>query len=342
MQVVQAMRFGSPEVLVTSEAPDPVAGPGQVVVDVSVADTLHLDTVIRRGQFPFPVVEPPYVPGAGVAGEVASVGEGVDGGWVGRRVVARTGVPDSRADTETVGQLAERDSHAGGYAERAVVAARALIPVPDELGLREAAALINDGMTAMLLFEAAQVRPGEWVLVTPAGGGLGSLLAQLAHAAGARVVGAARGEQKLHLARDLGADAAVDYSEEGWPERVREATGGRGLDVVLDGVGGQIGRTSFEVTARGGRFVAYGAPSGEFAQIDPQEADQHGVTVVLLFELELTAANEKRLTERVLSEAAPGRIRPVIGQTFPLEKAADAHAAIEARGVIGKTLLLIR
>lgn len=341
MRVVEATRFGGPEVLVTNEVPDPVAGPGEVVVDVSVADTLHLDTVIRRGQFPFPVVEPPYVPGAGVAGEVASVGEGVDGGWVGGRVVARTGVPDSRADAETVGRLAQRDSHSGGYAERAVVAARALIPVPDELGLREAASFINDGMTAMLLFEAAQVRPGEWVLVTPAGGGLGSLLVQLTHLAGAQVVGAARGEQKLHLARDLGADAAVDYSLQGWPERVRVATGGGGLDVVLDGVGGRIGRTSFGLTVRGGRFIAYGAPSGEFSQIDPQEADQHGVTVVSLFELELTAADEKRLTERALSEAAAGRIRPVLGQTFPMEQAADAHAAIEAREVIGKTLLLI-
>ncbi|MDQ3643000.1 MAG: zinc-binding dehydrogenase [Actinomycetota bacterium] len=341
MQVVQATRFGGPEVLMIREVPDPVAGPGQVVVDVSVADTLHLDTVIRRGQFPFPVVEPPYVPGAGVAGEVASVGEEVDGGWAGRRVVVRTGVPDSRADTETVGQLAERDTHAGGYAERAVVATRALIPVPDELGLREAAALINDGMTAMLLFEVAQVRPGEWVLITPAGGGLGSLLVQLAQASGARVVGAARGERKLDLARELGAEAVVDYSREGWPERVREATDGKGPDVVLDGVGGQVGRASFEVTARGGRFVAYGAPSGEFAQIDPKEADQHAVAVVSLFELELTAADEKRLIERALSEVAASRIRPVIGQTFPLEQAADAHAAIEAREVIGKTLLLI-
>ena len=340
MRVVRATRFGGPEVLVTGEAPDPVAGPGEVVVGVSVADTLHLDTVIRRGRFPFPVVEPPYVPGGGVAGEVASVGEGVDGTWVGRRVVARTGAPGWRAGTETVGQLAMRDSHTGGYAERAVVAARALIPVPDGLGLQEAAALVNDGMTAMLLFETARVRQGEWVLVTPAGG-LGSLLVQLTRAAGARVIAAAGGPRKLVPALELGADAAVDYSREGWHERVREATEGRGPDVVLDGVGGRIGRISFEVTARGGRFVAYGAPSGEFSRIDPQEADRRGVSVASLLELGLTAADEKRLTERMLSETLTGRIRPVVGQTFPLEKAADAHAAMEARKVIGKTLLVI-
>lgn len=341
MKVVQATQFGGPEVLVIGEMLDTVAGAGEVVVDVAVADTLHLDTVIRRGAFPFPIVEPPYVPGGGVAGEVASVGPGVDREWVGRRVAARTGVGQTDAAVQTVAQYAQRDTHSGGYAQLAVVAERALVPVPDGVGLREAAALINDGMTAMLLTESAQVRAGEWVLVTPAGGGLGSLLVQLLHATGAKVLGAARGEHKLMLARDLGADAAVDYSQHDWPEQVREATtGSRGLDVVLDGVGGQIGRASFDLTGHGGRFVGYGAPSGEFTEISAQEADQHRVKVVSLFELEMAAADEKRLPGQALAAAAAGRITPIIGRTLPLEQAADAHAAIEAREVIGKTLLL--
>lgn len=323
MRVVQATRFGGPEVLVTSEVPDPVAGPGQVVVGVSVAPVLFLETQLRRGwggeHF---TVRPPYVPGVGVAGEVISIGEGVDPGWVGRRVVTDTG-------------------EGGGYAEQAVAPAEGLIAVPDGLGLPEAAALLHDGRTALRLAEVARIRPGEWVLVVAAGGGLGILLVQLAHAAGARVIGAARGQRKLDLVQALGADAVVDYSELGWPERVREATGGTGPDVVFDGVGGQIGRAAFEVTARGGRFSAHGAPSGGFAEIDPREAERRGVTVSGIEQVQLAPADAKRLAERALSEAVAGRIRPVIGQTFPLERAADAHAAIEARGVIGKTLLLI-
>jgi len=323
MRMVQVTRFGGPEVLVTSEAPDPVAGPGQVVVDVSVAPVLFVETQIRRGWGgEWFKVKPPYVPGFGVAGQVISVGEGVDPGWVGRHVVTNT-------------------HEGGGYAEQAVAPAEGLIPVPDGLGLREAAALLHDGTTALGLAEGARIRPKEWVLVVAAAGGLGILLMQLAHVAGARVIGAARGKRKLDLARELGADAVVDYSEPGWPERVRDAARGTGPDVVFDGVGGQIGRAAFEVTARGGRFSAHGAPSGAFAPIDPQEAERRGVTVRGIEQVQFAPADAKRLAERALSEAAAGRIRPVIGQTFPLERAADAHAAIEARGVIGKTLLLI-
>lgn len=337
---VRAIRFGEPDVLLMSEAPGPTAGPGQVVIDVFAADTLHVDTVIRRGAFPFPVVEPPYVPGGGVAGTVASVGPGVDRGLLGRPVVARTGVSEPRAEVETVAQLAQRDSHAGGYAQRAVVPAGAVIPVPAAVGLAEAVALVNDGMTAVLLAETARIRSAEWVLVTPAGGGVGNLLVQLAHNAGARVVGAARGERKLEHALASGADAAVDYEDEGWVERIRSLTGGRGPDVVLDGVGGRIGRASLNETARGGRFLGYGGPSGEFTRVSPEDADRCGITAVSLFDVRMRAGNDRRCTEVALAEAAAGRIRPLVGQTFPLERAAEAHAAIESRAVVGKTLLM--
>jgi NADPH2:quinone reductase len=322
VRVVEVARFGGPDVLKPTEAPDPVAGPGQVVVDVFVADVLFVETMVRRGwgreYFP---VEPPYVPGDGVAGQVISVGKGVDPVWVGRKVVARTG---------------ER----GGYAEQAAVAVRGLIPVPDGLGLREAAALIHDGNTAMALAEVVPIRSGEWVLVVAAAGGMGVLLLQLAHAAGAQVIGAARGKRKLDLATELGADVVVDYSEPDWAERVLEATGGAGPDVVFDGAGGEIGRAAFEVTARGGRFSAHGAPSGGFAMIDPHEAERRGITVNGIEQVRLSPTDALPLAERALSEAAAGRIRPIIGQTFPLERAADAHAAIEARHAVGKTLLL--
>lgn len=320
--MIQVTRFGGPEVLVIREAPDPVAGPGQVVVEVSTADTLFLETQIRNGAAEWFPVEPPYVPGGGVGGEVASVGEGVDPSWVGRRVVARI--------------------DGGGYAERAAVSAENLITVPDGLGLTEATALLHDGPTALGLFENAGIQPKDRVLVTAAGGGMGILLVQLAKAAGAQVVGAARGERKLNLIREKGADAVFDYSEANWPQRVREATDGAGPNVVFDGAGGGIGQAAFEIAAPGGRFSAHGAPGGAFTGIDPQEAERRGVSVRGIEQVQFQPADAKRLTEQALSEAAEGRIRPVVGQTFPLEKAADAHAAIEARDVMGKTLLEVR
>lgn len=320
--------------------PDPLAGSDEVVVDVSVADTLHLDTVLRQGAFPFPVVEPPYVPGGGVAGVVVSVGTDVNPEWVGRRVAARTGVGRPTATVETIAAIARRDKHSGGYSERAVVPETGVVPIPDEVSLPDAAALINDGMTAMLLIESARIQPGEWVLITPAGRGLGSLLVQLVHAAGGQVFGAARGEQKLTLARELGADATADYADDAWTEQARAATAGLGFDVVMDGIGGRLGRTSFGLTRPGGRFFGYGAPSGDFTQITAAEADRRSARVVSLLELEMAAEDQTRLPRLAFTETAAGRLRPIIGQTFPLEWAADAQAAIEGRAVIGKTLLL--
>ncbi|WUR52548.1 zinc-binding dehydrogenase [Actinomadura citrea] len=323
MRVVQALRFGGPEVLVPGEAPDPAAGAGQVVVDVAVAGMTFVETQIRRGVDKWHARPSlPYVPGGLVAGHVSSVGARVDPAWLGRRVIAGTG--------ET-----------GGFAERAVAEVEELFPVPDGLGLPEAIALHSDGSTAQGLTETAGIGPGEWVLVEAAAGGVGSLLVQLARAAGARVLGAARGAHKLDLIRELGADAAVDYSEPAWTKRVLEATDGAGPDVVFDGVGGRIGRAAFEVTARGGRFSVHGASSGEVTLIDSADARSRGVDVIGIEQLFDFRPNVVRWAEQMMSQAAAGLVRPVIGQTFPLERAADAHAAIEDRTAVGKTLLLI-
>jgi NADPH2:quinone reductase len=311
-------------VLVAGEAPEPTAGPGQVVVDVSVAAIDFVQTQLRRGHSPGPPLpEPPYVPGASVAGQVRSVGPDVEQAWIGRRVVTHT---------------ASRD---GAGAEQAVAMVDALIPVPSGVGLPEAAALLDDGSTASGLVEVARVGAGEWVLVEAAAGGVGSLLVQLALAAGARVVGAARGKRKLDLVTELGAEAVVDYSEPGWPELVREATGGRGPDLVFDGVGGRIGREAFGTTARGGRFSVHGAASGAPTTIDADEARRSGVNVIGIEQLQQFGAGSRARVERLLAETAAGRVKPIIGRTFPLEQAAAAHAAIEARDVLGKTLLII-
>lgn len=322
MQVAVVTQFGAPEVLVTSEAPDPVAALGEVVIAVAAADVLWVETMIRRsGGGGYWDVTPPYVPGNGVAGRVQAVGDGVDPGWVGREVVAHTG---------------ER----GGYAERVLVRAEGLSAVPDGLGLRAAAALLHDGPTALALFERTRIGSGDAVLVVGASGGLGIVSVQLARARAARVVAVARDEHKLVRIRELGADAVIDSEAPDWVEQARAALGGGGADVILDNIGGQVGEAAFGAVAPGGRFSAHGTPSGRFAAIDPMEAKRRGVTVYGIADVQLTDAHRKRLTEEALAEAAAGRIKPVIGQTFPLAEAAKAHAGIEGRAVFGKTLLL--
>lgn len=321
MRAVRAEAFGGPEVLRVAELPEPVPGAGQVLVAVSAVPVLYLDTQIRAGLarewFP---VRPPYVPGAGVAGRVAAVGDGADKRWLNRLVVADT-------------------AGSGGYLERTVLPADALIGVPGGVGAAEAAALLHDGRTAVGLMEALNPRPGEWVLVTAAAGGMGTLLVQLARRAGARVIAAAGARHKLELTAKLGAEQAVSYADPDWTGQVRDITGGEGPRVVFDGVGGQAGRAAFGITAQGGRFSAHGTPGGGFAAVDPGEAARREITVSGIAEVQFGPEEGRRLVTRALGEAAAGRLQPVIGQRFALAEAARAHRAIEARAVTGKTLL---
>lgn len=180
------------------------------------------------------------------------------------------------------------------------------------------------------------------MLVLPGGSGLGLVLIQLARATGARVIAGARGATKLDLARQSGAEATVDYTDTGWAKRLSEATGGSGIDVVFDGVGGWVGRAAFEATARGGRFAGYGDSSGTLTEYSADEVREGGVRVLGPELVHIGGTDKaKRLAEQAVNQAAAGRVRPVIGQTFPLEQAADAHAVVENRTAVGKTLLLI-
>ncbi|MEU5566112.1 zinc-binding dehydrogenase [Micromonospora musae] len=321
MRVIEVAAFGGPEVLTLTEVPEPAPRPGEVRVEVAAADVLWVETAIRRGaggtHFQ---VRAPYRPGVGVAGIVSAVGEGVDPAWTGRRVVTRT---DER----------------GGYLERAVVPVDNLLPVPDGVSLPDAAALLHDGVTAMGLLDQVPLRPGDRVLVTAATGGLGALLVQEARAAGGYVVAACRGSAKRAAAYELGADLAVDYTEPGWTGLVRAATGG--LDVVLDGAGGGYGRAAFDLLRAGGWFSAHGTPAGEFAVPDADAAAAQGITVLSIADVQFDTERRRRHLRAALDAAAAGRIKPLIGQTFPLHRAADAHRAIEDRSAIGKTLLTV-
>ena len=264
----------------------------------------------------------PRVPGNGVGGRIVATGPDVDPALVGTVVVTTTG-----------GE--------GGYAELALAGAGDVVPVPEGLGLRDAVALLADGRTAVGLHGRAEVRPGEWVLVEAAGGGVGSLLVQLAAGAGARVVGAAGGPRKEGLVRSLGASAYVDYSRPGWARRVVEATGGTGVDLVFDGVGGDIGTEALTALREGGRVSVHGMASGSWSRIadDTDDAAARSITVIA-GKAPPTPAELRELTVEALALAVAGRLRPTIGQTFPLAEAAAAHRAIEDRETVGKTLLV--
>lgn len=317
MRAVTLSEFGPPSVLRAIELPDPVPGTGHVVVQVAFASITFVETQVRAGRPPNPAMAPelPAVLGNGVGGVVGAVGTDVDPALVGAPVVTTTG-------------------GRGGYAQRCAVPADGLIPIPDALAIDEAVALLADGRTAIGLTDAAAPRPGETVLVEAAAGGVGSLLVQLAVNAGARVVALAGGARKLQVARDNGAEVAIDYLQPDWPAAVRDRVGA--VDVVYDGVGGQVGRDAFGLLLPSGRYAGFGMASGSFAAIP---ADTRPEITRLTFGL-VTPEQSGRLTRRALDLAVAGALRPVIGQRFPLDRAADAHAAIEARATIGKTLLI--
>lgn len=330
MRAIVAETFGGPEVLVITEVPEPVAGPGEVVVDVAAADVMFLDTRLRQGWGgDYFKITLPYVPGGAVVGTVVELGAGVEPLWLGRQVATHTAASGIGGGVPT-----------GGYAERALAKADSLIAVPAGLTAEQSVALVHDGRTAFAVAERANIQPGEWVLITAAAGGLGVLLTQIAHSVGAHVVAAARGDRKLELAARLGAEAVFDYSEPNWSDRVRAVTGGVGVDLVLDGAGGELGRAALESAASGGRFFGYGSADGEFTAAGFAAAQERGVSVYSLFDIIGAVSDWNGLAQQAQDEVAAGRLEVVVGQTFPLERAADAHAAIEARAAIGRTLLL--
>jgi NADPH:quinone reductase len=312
MRAVCLTGYGDPTVLVAQETDEPVAGPDEVVVAVEAVSVSFIETMVRSGAMASRTggLEPPYVPGNGVGGTVAAVGSTVDGSWLGRAVVTTTG--GSR-----------------GYAERVAVPASGLIPVPDGVSLVDATALLADGRTATGLAEVAAPQQGETVLVEAAAGGVGSLLVQLARAAGARVVAAVGRPEKVPVAAGLGADLVVEYSQPDWTGVVGP------VDVVFDGVGGSVGAAALTLLRPGGRFLLFGLASGR-----PTTVDRDDVTLLGFEVLGQLGARAAELTTRALAEAAAGRLRPLVGQTFPLSEAAAAHAAIESRSTIGKTLLI--
>ncbi|MEU7578562.1 zinc-binding dehydrogenase [Streptomyces sp. NPDC041068] len=326
MRAVLLHEFGGPEALRPGEVADPVPRAGEVTVDTAAIGIQFLETQVRSGKMgqilggaPFPVVL-----GKEIAGQVGAAGSAEHEALVGKRVLATT-------------------AGVGGYAEKAVVPADSVIEIPEALDTEDALALYRYGATAAGLVRSGRVDPLDTVLVQAAAGAVGTVLVQLLKAAGVRtVIGTARGEHKLALVKELGADHAVDYSRPGWEEQVRAAAGGT-VDVVYDHIGGPLSRSAFGLLTGGsGRFVFYGFSSGTPVDFAPGELLGRGLTLTGFTAGQIwnRPALAHELVREVLDLAVAKKIRPVIGQRFPLAEAAAAHAAVEERTTVGKTLLI--
>jgi NADPH2:quinone reductase len=324
MRAAVVTEFGPADVIKTQDWPDPEPAAGEVLIEVAVADMIFVDTAIRQGHHSeFFDVEPPYVPGSSLAGTVRAVGPEVSTDWIGKTVVGRS-----------VGF--------GAHAELVRAQAAGLVEVPAGLNLETVVAVAGDGLTALMLEDLAPPMQGKEVLITASAGGMGLLLIQLAHKAGAHVIAAARGQAKLDLSKAQGADVVIDYSLPGWEKSVLEATKNEGADIVLEGAGGELGATAFSVVKDGGWFSAHGAASGGFAAYDVADADRRGITVKGINDLRADTTTTTVTVADVVARALAGDLSPVVDKVYDLDHVADAHTALEQRTLLGKALIRVK
>jgi NADPH:quinone reductase len=329
MHAVVVRQFGGPEQLLLEERPDPRPGPDEVVVDIVAAGVNRADVLARAGRY-HRVGLPPLVLGLAGAGTIVAIGERVTGLAIGQEVVARgaTNAP-------------------GFYADRAVVPADHVVPIPDGVDLRAAAALPTAWLSAWYcLRRLADVQPGEFVLVHAAASGVGSAAVQIAVDAGATVIAAAGSPAKADWARELGAYHALDTSALGGQqiiEAVNRLSGGDGVDVVIDTVGGQTFADSLHTLAYGGRLVALANVALEHSTIDTRDFYPKNVRIL---GFQITSLIEHGYDPRadlieLLDGLAADRFFVPIDMTFPLSRAADAHLYLEQRSNRGKVLLTV-
>ncbi len=313
MRAIQMTEFGGPEVLKLTELAPPEPAPGEVLIRVTRAGLNFADTHTRTNSYVRKATLP-LIPG----GEVAGIREDT-----GERVVALVG--------------------SGGYAEYAVAPSELVFPIPGELDDGTALAIIIQGLTAWHLYRtSAKVSEGESVVVHSAAGGVGSLAVQLGHPLGAgRVIATASSEDKRALALELGADAAIDPAADGLTDRLIEANGGRGVDVVFDMAGGEVFEASARALAPFGRIVVCGIASQQPNEVSTGSLLRHSRAVVgfyLFHCLERPAMFTDALSD-LFARAARGELKAIVGHTYPLEQAAQAHIDLRERRTTGKLLL---
>jgi NADPH:quinone reductase-like Zn-dependent oxidoreductase len=327
LKAIRIHEDGEPEVLRYEDAPDPEAGPGEVLIRLRAASLNRLDLWVRKG---LPSVPKPRILGADGAGTVEALGNGVDGLEVGQRVVINPGLEHGDRIT-VIGEHMD-----GTHAELIAVPATNVYPLADQLSFEEAAAFPLVFETAYrMLSTRAGLQSGEWVLVWAAGSGVGSASLAVAKALGARVIATSSSDEKLARARELGADATVNHASDDVAATVKELTDGAGVDVVVEHVGEATWKTSLQVARTGGRIAVCGATTGP----NPP-AQLHRV-----WWKQLTIAGSTMGTrsdfEAVYELVKSGRAKPAIDKVFPLADARAAHERMEAGEQFGKIVLSI-
>jgi NADPH2:quinone reductase len=324
MYAVRLHEFGPAENLRYEPVASPVPGEGQVRIDVQASGIHFIETTLRAGGGVGPHAAPvlPVVLGGEVAGVVSALGPDVDKSWLGRRVVSTL-------------------EFYGGYAEQAATAIDALHNIPDHMTADTAVAMITTGSTALGILDSADAKPGDVALVTSAAGGIGALLIQALHHQGVIVIGVAGGPEKVQQATSLGADIAVDYRDQHWPDAVRDALGNRELSIVFDGVGGTAGRQAFDLLGPGGRFLLHGWSSGVATRITTDDIIRRASTVTWAIGPQMLrrSGTIHELQARAIRAAADGAPEPLVTR-YPLNRASDAHADLEHRRAAGKIVLI--
>jgi putative PIG3 family NAD(P)H quinone oxidoreductase len=325
MKAIQIEKPGDENVLTMGEAPDPVPGPGDLLIKVSCTALNYADILQRRGLYPPP-------PGASAllglecAGEVIGMGAKARGWRVGDRVMAL--LPG------------------GGYAEKAVVHFGSAMPIPGALKDEEAAAIPEVFLTAFLnLFMIGEVKPGDAVLVHGGGSGVGTAAIQVIKEAGARSIVTAGTEEKCDRCLKFGADVAINYRSGPWVPKVKEATEGRGADMILDSIGAPYLQHNLEALAQNGKLILIGLMKGAKAEIDLTTVLRRHLRIIGSTLRSRPAAEKAEIVTAFLSRMRPaleaGRLRPPIYKVFPLAEAAEAHRIMAASTHFGKIVLRV-
>lgn len=325
MKAIVISKPGGPEVLEYREVPDPTGGPDDLIVQVRAAALNRADILQRIGGYPQPGPKPAFeIPGLEFAGEVISAGERVEGFVPGDRVM---------------GLLA-----GGGYAERVSINWRLAMKVPENLSWQEAGATPEVYITAHDALRQCDLRAGERVLIHAAGSGVGVAAIQIAKAMGASlVIGTAGSAVKLERAQALGMDIGVNYREEDFADVVKRATGGRGVDVIVDVIGAEYWEQNLASLALKGRMVLVGLMGGAATQVNlgvllAKRAQVRGTTLRAR-PLEEKAIATRAFEKSVLPHIATGRVRVIVDRAYPLAEAAEAHRYMESNANFGKIVL---
>ncbi len=319
MKAIQAQEIGGPEVLQLRDVPDPQPGEGQALVRIHATGVNFIDIYQRSGLYKLGL---PYVPGSEAAGEVVALGPGGAEFAVGDRVAYSNVL--------------------GAYAELAAVPAGRLVRIPEGLDFRQAAALMLQGMTAhYLAYSVYPLKAGDTCLLHAAAGGVGLLLIQMAKREGARVIGTVSTREKAELAKSVGADEVILYTEQDFEAEVMRLTGGGGVQVAFDSVGASTYEKSIGSLAVRGMLVLFGQASGPTPPIDPMKLNAKSLFMTRPTLVHYTITREELLWRagEVLNRAASGELELHIGGEFPLSEAAEAHAKLAGRETTGKLLL---